>query len=456
LAQASFVSAYARNTAEVREDYAGFQDRIVRDQDFAFKDPFSGETCYAIDSWQKYGRTCYMFRGRELFYIISGGAGSKALCLYVPKLELVLDFRAGLEKLLKHFLLSNTLAGIASRLAGLAGTYNRAIAAPKRTEPRRRKIVLSLQQTQNFAHHYWNFYTGLERIVLAGNASNVSRIQFSSSEFFGRLDHLFPEFAGKLEILEKPAYFDPCPFSEDELLVTVGGYAIPQTLLDRTRRAMAALPAAPGAISPEAVPPAWPVVWMGMRLGDKSWVMQDRDIPILIDRLAKRFPNLLVLLDGFSFPVGVDQITHKWADALSKLTNLAETIRSRCSVPDRVISMVGNSLRESVLWAERTDAYLTPIGTTQHKIGWFTKASGLVYLPDRGGRSIRPEHMPGAWEAQGSTLPRYMPGKNVAPGQRRSINDRRAHLDNVDLDLDTVFAHLIEILSAQKPQPAAA
>ena len=95
--------------------------------------------------------------------------------------------------------------------------------------------------------------------------------------------------------------------------------------------------------------------------------------------------------------------------------------------------MVGNTIRESVLSAERVHSYLSPIGTTQHKIGWFTSAPGIVYSAPRLGNHP-PERLPGAWEAEGSIPPHYVFGTPVAQGKRRSVNDRRAYLENMQLD----------------------
>lgn len=449
LAAAQFPSEEAARRVRELECFGGFQDRAVRDGGMAVMDPFSGRICHAIDSWQALGRNCYLFLGQELFYMISGGSGSKALCLYIPSRELVLDFRSGLNRLLADATFANTLSGVASRLAHLHEAHNRAIADGPSSGPRR--IVVAMQRAQNFAHHYWNFYTGLERLVLSGLDANVSRVQFASSEFFGPIEQLYPEFAGRVETITDQPSFDPCPFSRDELLVTVGGYAIPRTLLDRVRRAMRALPTPKDVADPDSHPGAWPVVWIGMRTGDKAWSDQEAGIPALIRALRATYPGLLVLLDGFSYPVGRDEITHQWKGAMETLHAMAERVRAASGSPDQVVNMVGNTLRESVLWAERAHAYIAPVGTTQHKIGWFTTAPGLIYLSRAKYEAAREDRLPGAWEAEGASLPRFIVGHVSEAGERRSHNDQRTHIDNMVLDVDELLAELVRMIPASRP-----
>ncbi|WP_424814771.1 hypothetical protein [Roseococcus sp. YIM B11640] len=453
LDQARFASDGARRTVLVREGFCGYQDRAVREGTLAFRDPFSGEICHPVDSFLMFGRSCYLYRGRHPFYLIGAGAGSKALCLFVPAFNLIVDFRAALSKFIGAELWANFLVLLLRRLAMNVPGHNAAMAR-ETVSAAPRRLIVCIQQAQNFAHHVWNFYTGLERIVLDGHHRNVERVLFGGSEFFGALDEIFPEFEGRVSQVERDPIIDPCPFSDETMLLTVGGYFIPETLRTRLRAAMRKLPAREGVVSPERPDPAlescYPVVWIGIRSGDKSWVGQEEGIQRLIRGFAERYPRPLFLIDGFSFPVGRDEISQEWLGAINALRELAERVRQSSGMPERVVNMVGNTLRESVLWAERADVYLSPVGTTQHKIGWFTDAPGLVYSAPRG-RAISPDdRLPGSWEAEGSARPTYMIGRPASQGARRGENDRRAHLDNIDLDADEILAILLGMLDQDR------
>ncbi|WP_426955440.1 hypothetical protein [Muricoccus radiodurans] len=449
LAEGGFSSDYARHRVHHVERFCGWQDRLVAEGALAFRDPFGGGTCYAVDSFLVYGRTCYLFLGTHPFYLVAAGGGSKMLCLYVPRFELVLDLGAALTDLLTDASMAGLLGFIALRLAQRAEEHDAALArGPADATPRR--VIAMVQSAENFAHHIWNFYTGLERILIAGTEHRLDRVIFGGTEFFGPLAGIFPELANRIVgRADRAPMVDPCPFSIEALLVTVGGYFIPETLKVRTRRAVSTVPPRQGAVTPETEPDSWPTLWIGMRMGDKSWVGQEAGIVRLLELLLPDYPGMRVLLDGFSYPIGRDEITAQWSHVCDRLHALAETVRAAAPeplrAPGRIVNMVGNSLRESVLWAARTDAYLSPVGTTQHKIGWFTAAPGIVYSAPRG-KSFPDERMPGAWEAEHIRVPRYVYGQVVAEGERRSLGDRRSHLANIALDPDALAGLFRELL----------
>ena len=180
------------------------------------------------------------------------------------------------------------------------------------------------------------------------------------------------------------ALWDPHPFSTDHLVVQPGGYFVSTRLIERVVGAMAALPildlSAHQPVFPAERP--FPIVWIGLRVGSRSWWDQEFQIPELIRRIHDRYPDALFLLDGFSFPLGEDEVSAKWSASIDQLGKLADSVVAACGESAQVLSLVGNTLRESVLWAREVDTYLTPLGTSQHKVGWFTDAPGAVFGPE--------------------------------------------------------------------------
>lgn len=455
---ARFAGAAARDKVRTTEAHCGFQDRMVATGALSWPDPGAGggPRCHALDGCVVYGRAAYMFKGaRGVFYLLVGGAGGKLLGVYIPGREAFLDFDAAVGEATSDVSMANLLAVLARRLCRSAGLYNAAVAAPERYG-RPRSPVVAVGRIQNFAHQVWNHYSGVERLVRSGLAGKIGRVLTAGTEFFGPFDRIFPELGGKVEAVPRTGTVDPCPFSDSELPVLSGGYFVSASLRDRLARTLAALPRRDGAASPETHggPLPWPVVWIGMRLGDKSWVGQREGIARVVARIAARFPGALFLLDGFSYPAGRDEISAQWGAAREALARLAEEIRAACPDPGRVVSLVGNSMRESVLWAARTDAYLSPIGTTQHKIGWFTAAPGVVYASPRLADHV-PETLPGAWEAEGIRAPRYVFGAAAAAAERRNVNDRRRNNDNLELDADALADELLGLLEGAEPDRTA-
>ncbi|MFC0680040.1 hypothetical protein ACFFGH_19570 [Lysobacter korlensis] len=438
-----FASAAARAKAERFERYVGYLDRAVRDRDLRFPDPRTGREVSASDAVQIFDRTVWSFFGDRLVLLFAAGAGSRALGVLVPEENRLYDFSAQLHTAASADGMANVVGLLLRRVATHRELYHRAVDAGATTAPR--QVTLMAGRIQNFAHHLWNNYSGIERLVLAGLAGNVTEVRSAGSEFFGPVAEVFPELAGATQQRDRrgPSW-DPHPFSADHLLVPAGGYLIPQSLTERVHRAMADRPPT-GAVEPATTPFGRPVIWIGLRLGDKSWADQRTEVPRLIRRLLDRSPEATVLLDGWSYPVGVDEASAKWAPAIAQLTALADRIVKRSGRPGQVRSLVGNSLRESVLWAREVNAYIAPLGTSQHKIGWLTSAPGIIYASPTIER-VKPELRPGAYEAECSTLPRYVLGSVAKAGERRDSRDRRGHLDNLHLDGAALADELLILL----------
>ena len=153
------------------------------------------------------------------------------------------------------------------------------------------------------------------------------------------------------------------------------------------------------------------------------------------------------MLDGFSLPDGAEAVPEKWHAAVQALQGVAEAVRSQTAHPGAVHSLVGNRLSESVLWAQAAHAYFTPLGSSQHKVGWFSAAPGLVYT-SKLLAGTPPARRQGAWEAEGSPMPRFLIGEVAEPGQRRGDYDFRNNLENIDFPPHVAARRLLAILGA--------
>lgn len=441
----------ARETYMRSESECAFLDRIVEDGELKMMDPLTGEIVTATDSFIAFGRTLFAFRGKELFYLVSGKPWSAALGIYIPRLSLSIPFGSMPTSLLGDAI-PNMLAEAIKREARHG--FERTESTDEIVADGPRPVAMYVPPTENFAHHIWNFYSALERVIVRGLDSRLDKVIFSGTEFFGPLQELFPEIADRFERPRKNNITDPYPTPGSGLAIQSGGFFVSRTLTERIVRVMAARKKiVEGAIEPADVDLTGrgPVIWLAMRLRDKAWVGQEEGLSVIIRRLAARYPDAVFLLDGFSYPVGEDSASDTWKDVITALKAMAERIRDAASVPNLIVNMVGNSLRESVLWAQKTDVYLAPYGTTQHKIGWFTKAPGLVYVPPNFSPEIA-ARSPGASAVEYGPTPVFIFADAASAGERRGLNRTRERFTNVSLDADDMADQLIELL--EQPRPA--
>lgn len=436
----------ARLYCTAGERSSAWLDHLTADLGLPFPDPMTGEPIAASDSLIINGRTIYAYRGRHSFFLITGGTRTALRAVYIPALDLGISLHPVLDPLLEP----GTLATL------LATLLRRACDPPKPREDRPSGLTLFIHPTDNFAHQLWNFFCSLERALVGGFSHNIRVVEFSGTEFFGPLERLFPEFADRIVRPARTSLCDPAPYRGDHLAMPSGGGFIPRRLVRRLIDAARSLPrASPRHLEPADFPRAAdaPVIWIGMRLNDKSWVDQEAGIIDVVAAVSRRHPDAFFLLDGFSFPIGEDLCSSRWRSVIEKLDGIATRIQRAAPDPARVVNMVGNTFRESLLWAEATDIYLAPYGSTQHKIGWFTDAPGIVYAPpiiDPATAAISPACVASEIGAR----PTFIFADAVSQGERRGPDRSRESFENVALDAgltaDLILSGLNDRLRASR------
>jgi hypothetical protein len=431
----------ARRRFVDKEAECGWVDRTLAAGCLTFIDPRTGHSCIAMDSIMAFGRCLYRFEGKEPFFLLTGGPWNAPQGIYLPQSGYVISFGGEWSSRLRGEMLANILSAYLKR----------------RVRPQLRRhgspeaMTLLIPPVDNFAHHIWNYLSGIERAHRLGTIDRVAVVQFAGTEFFGPVEDLFPELAnGRLVRLAREPVVDPAPLEANSLVLPAAGFFIPRTLTDRIIQVLGDRPRGRvDAVEPKDIPRVTgaPVIWFGLRVRGRAWVSQVPGFAHIMWRVSERYPDAIFLLDGFSYPVGLDQVSHKWEGAVSKIRVLADQVLSLAPDPSRVVNMVGNTIRESVLWAAETTAYLCPYGTTQHKVAWFSQAPGIVYAPP----SVKAAHVYGTAgfaAAEAAALPEFMVGSavnggSVADGPQRSVS---AYNSDVLLDTDELAQRLLDLL----------
>ena len=450
LDNAAFASTEAQRIVHVDEGFSAFQDRIVRDQAFAMIDPVGGGPADLFDSVKIHDRQVFAFRGTELVTLQTGGNMNFALFIHLVRRNLLLlvDSRTTPSK--QAFYASDSYVAEVQavwlrRAARNHAALLRAAEAAPEVRGKRRQIVVIHGRAENPAHHIWNYLPAFERLVMEGTIGNVAAVVAPPTHYFGPLTGLFPELAGVelLTLPETPA-IDPCPFSTTAIALQLGSSFIPAPLMQRIHGW------AERTVPKKLAPPEGrhPIVWIGLRVGDKVWVDQVTGIAAIVDHVVPLYPEALFVLDGFSLSDETNATPEKWHAAAAALTAAAEAIQAATAHPESVLNLVGNRMSESVLWAQASDAYFTPLGSSQHKVGWHGAAHGLVYTSPNLARTP-PARRQGAWEAEGSPVPDFLIGAIAAAGQRRGTHDYRTNLETIAFPAHVAARRLIAIL-AQK------
>ncbi|UPH72518.1 hypothetical protein LGT41_0006795 [Abyssibius alkaniclasticus] len=192
---AKYPNERAKKTVLQRETECCFQNRIINSGQFDLPDlEGDGRDVGVVDSFYTNGRNVFTFAAASPFIFVTAGAGSRPFMLYYPGENLIVDLGARLGHMLDDFHMNNLLSRYITRLAANATAYNASRQTVRQRDDKNtapRKITLNINTAENFAHHVWNFYTGLERQLSFGSMANAAAMHIAGTEFFGALRDIF-------------------------------------------------------------------------------------------------------------------------------------------------------------------------------------------------------------------------------------------------------------------------
>jgi hypothetical protein len=216
----------------------------------------------------------------------------------------------------------------------------------------------------NFAHQAMNNLSGIQRLIDSGSHRYLDEIRVVGREFYGDTRLIFPELADKIthgtraEITPGRGQF-----------FKIGSNVMSVALRNRiVRHALRRYPFETVDRSPIV---AFTVRGDGRRCLNLPHVIRD-----VTERLLPKYPNMGLVLDGWCLPESEGR-SHQ-------IENEGKLFRDILSVlPTRLIvkSLLGESILKSISALQCVDAYVAHIGTPQHKLGWFSSATGIVHGP---------------------------------------------------------------------------
>jgi hypothetical protein len=440
-----------REQALNAELMTAYQSFALRHRGLAVNDPWTGVQASYLGYLLTAGTVIYRF-GAEAdpasdFYLLAHDPAGRLRSVYLPDEDLLLELCAGNVPSLPHW------PSVKAELARALLTYaDRNRARP--SLPARRsgaKLTIRVGGAENFGHVLLNFYGGLAREAELGNLSSAQTVLLVGSEFFGPLTDLFPEIdSAAIRQRARGGTVGRHIDNPHQLLIPLGSTLLWPSVIGRVASRADALREDPVVAELLELMRACPIrLYVGLRVGDKSWIDAAEQLPLLIERLLTCHPDACVMLDGFSVPSGVDYATTKWADRQAELRELIDTVRSRVAEPARVLDLMGLDLLRSIAVLRAATCYLCPAGTAHHKIEWFTDIPGIVYVSEqrmRGGG----DPLPGRRARKASRKLRIVVGQDTEAADVRlsRIGDRRSRQANFTLSWHRVWAELAPLLGA--------
>ncbi len=242
------------------------------------------------------------------------------------------------------------------------------------------KNICVLCDCGQFAHHLWNALTGINKMIEAKLESHMDKF-IIAAEPFGPIDDIFPELGKCIIERRKFENLSTLSIKDNLLLIRLGDCIISNGLIKRVRKT--SLEKVPESISEsvqEMREKYWPILWVTLRTGNRTWESQCEGIVNIVIDIKKEYPRLSIIIDGFCIPYGKSHIgLHKQNELIEKEQKLVNNIEKAIGEDVHITVTIGKTIAESVVIAEAADCYLAHHGSIQHKIGWIRNCPGVVH-----------------------------------------------------------------------------
>jgi hypothetical protein len=320
----------------------------------------------------------YRFSGKEVFYLITAGIGSgfRKSAVYFPEHELVVTVGDAW-----NFEIEDLFELKARAVTRFKECYEYLSS----DNPIGRKTAVCLGFF-HFAHHLWNELSGIDRVYKGKLLESVDKI-FLLREPLGDINQIFPELpSGKVERKSHMENMFREIIEGNYFAVRIGDDFVAKDLAERVY-AVAVRQCSPTILEQvkQAGDRHFPLLWVGIRVGTRSWENQVEGLSKIIGSLHAEFPRLGVVFDGFSLPAdkmaatGENEYSGIVAMENEAVDGIVARLRESGGRTPAIFNIIGGSIFEANVWAHAIDVYVSPHGTLQHKVGWLTNKPGIIH-----------------------------------------------------------------------------
>jgi hypothetical protein len=320
----------------------------------------------------------YRFESIQVFYVIIAGVeGFKKNAIYFPQQELVVT--TGKSWTFEE----EDLIELQTRMVCNFNACYRYLSNYKISDKRLAVCIGFF----HFAHHLWNELSGIDRLVRKRMIDSIDKF-LVLREPLGDIRQIYPEIPAD-KVKHKTtidAMFNDI-VTNNYFVVRVGDYYITSDTVTRVYEV------AKTNCRPETIDKMQharrrhsPLLWIGIRVGSRTWVNQVDGLVRLIDALHTEFPGLGVVFDGFSLPADRSDESsdnQEYDDILWQenrvVSDIVERLKQHHRQTPGIFNIVGSSIYDANVWAHAIDVYVAPYGTLQHKVGWFANKPGLIH-----------------------------------------------------------------------------
>ncbi len=396
---------------------------------------------------------CYRFISSEIFYLITTPTRNLFAkgAIYFPKRELIVELHSYGSSNLPDAKKINAWKAYVVSCWGKIRSY---LLSDSDSE-----TVVVVSWGGYIAHQLWNILSGIHKLWQTGNFHKVDQFLILNSEkqFFGSLEEIFPEVPPeKIQRFESPQKVNEQIWENNYFALLLGDAFIKEDLTNRIYRVslQKCSPTLKAEIE-EAKKNHFPLLWVTIRLGSRTWVNQVEGLANIIKSLSEQFPSLGVVFDGCSRAEieGKLVVDEKLEATINKEKETVRQIQSLLPPEIKVYDTVGSLMYESIVWAYAIDLSLIHWGGNLVKPVLIAGKPSVIHTNKLAYKKPLSNRW-GSWQRENGIVPVYIPEEYIVDVteevEKKGKGDKRKTLNNYDCDWRVIYEEVLKLAKSIK------
>lgn len=311
----------------------------------------------------------YRFVGEELYYLVTGGQHGGKYFIYLPKLDLIINFERSLSQFSIPVQSINTLKSYMV-------SYWQQVLQYISTEAKQVVDVIGLGF--NIGHYLWQDLAGIHVLVENEIQHKLDRILTGPGDYFSSRQ-VFPEIPADkfVEVADVRDVFKTV-LDNNYVAFRANGISIDDRLAKRVSDASLKRCSQDFLTQVEQAKTHFPLLSFQIRAASRIWRGQAEGIANIIKSLYLDFPTLGVLFDGWSLMGIEDADSPSWSMIEIEKAIMAEILTL---IPSTIntYSAIGATTYETVVWNQAIDLSIITIGAGITYTSWIANKPGVVH-----------------------------------------------------------------------------
>lgn len=329
--------------------------------------PLTGKILRSNQSFYTFPGLFYRFVSSEVFYLLVGEWYGSKLCLYFPRLDLIVVLYRH-----EHLDLPNITNVFKSYVVS---SWKKTIFYISKDQ---KELAAMVCLFPNPGHYLLNELSAFYHLYQSISFQNIDKILACACEYFN-IDDIFPEIPSQ-KILRVPekflenlhnsilennlfAFRPAANFIEEEV-----SQRIYQSSLRKCTPSFLQ--------EVDAAKQHFPLLWITIRNYKRRWLSQVEGTANIIKTLYAEFPHLAVVFDGWSL---TERNMGNYEPIIAVEQYCLEQILALLPATIKTYSTIGRPIYETVVWAEAIDLYVAPFGTGMTFVTWIANKPGVAH-----------------------------------------------------------------------------